>query len=413
MIVFPSPSALEVSVVIPVYGGRKHLEQALGTLLAHTEPCYEVIVVDNASPDGTTAWVREHVGGIGLIANERNVGFGPAVNQGALHARGRSLCLLNSDAFVEPGWLPPLLEQLGRPGVGAVVPRLLNLDGTLQEAGGLVGRSGIGYALGSTDDPDRPRFRFRRTVDYGSGACLLLHRWLFHSVGGLDPVFGLAYCEDVDLAFRLAARGFRTVYEPGSTVRHVKGASSPAEHVVALRDANTATLRARWTDALARRPPLEDLDRYPHRVAAGRDADAPDRLLVACARLPGLPGTGDALGDLVGEIAGTWTFGRLALLTVEPADSGDLEPWLRLGVEVAVEPGGPRVWLRHRLLHFSAVLVADPIATGRLGADIRATQPQALTVSLGPDPDSDVVVPRARSLRALVSALAGAGWAPS
>src|SRR5207245_426270 len=99
--------------------------------------------------------------GITLLRNPVNLGFGPAVNQAALHARAKYLLLLNTDALVRPGWLPPLRAILdAEPDVAAVAPRLLHLDGTVQEAGSIVagGASSDRRRLAGLLERNRPLF---------------------------------------------------------------------------------------------------------------------------------------------------------------------------------------------------------------------------------------------------------------
>jgi len=105
--------------------------------------------VDNASPDDSLARVEEQVEGATVVRNTTNTGFGPASNQGAALAEAERFASLNSDALVEPDWLPPLLETLAEPGVGAAVPLFLKRERTVQEAGSVV-------------ELDRPRARRRR-----------------------------------------------------------------------------------------------------------------------------------------------------------------------------------------------------------------------------------------------------------
>lgn len=369
----PGSAEPSVSVVMPVYGARAEVERSLRALAEHTEAAFEAIVVDNASPDGTTAWLRDEVAGAVLVLNEQNRGFGAACNQGAGLARAPTVVFLNSDAFVQPGWLEPLVATLALPGAAGVSARLLHPDGRLQEAGALIGRSGVGVAYGNTHDPHRFAFRFRRTVDYASGACLAVRRDAFLAHGGFDPAFGLAYCEDVDLSLRLRRAGWSTYYEPRATAVHLQGASSASERARSLRDANTAILRERYGALLAARPPLDDLLRYPHRTLASRDACTPDRLLVLAGALPD---PSSPVGRFVGELADARPDARIAVLTVEPPAAG-VDAWGARGVEVAEDADHVRFWLRDRVGHFGAVIAPDEGAEAALGALVRRTQPQA------------------------------------
>ena len=142
-------------------------------------------------------------------------------NLGAEKARARYLCFLNSDAIVEAGWLDPLVEVLDEdPTAGAAIPMFLNPNGTIQEAGSVIDSVGWPHAFGAGDSPKEFAHRFRREIDYGSAACLLIARQTFWDTGGFDPAYGVGYFEDVDLSFKLKDRGLRTMYEPRSRVVH-------------------------------------------------------------------------------------------------------------------------------------------------------------------------------------------------
>lgn len=379
---FPRVERPTVSVVMLTYGAWEWVRRSLEALIQNTDPCYEVIVVDNASPDGTAEMLRAHVRGATMVFNERNLGFGPGTNQGAARAVGRYLCLLNSDAMVQPGWLPPLLDLLETEArAGAVSPAFFNLDGSMQEAGSLIGSDGATLAFGFGEDPGDLGFRFRRDVDYVSAACLLLRRSAFLAVGGFDPAYLPAYCEDVDLCFALHERGLRTVYQPASRVLHVRAASS--DHVVAGRliEKNRRLLRERWGAKLARRPALEDLADYPHRIAAARDAEALDRILLLHDRIaPPEASLEDSRPvRLAGALAELWPESRVTLLAGRgPEDPSGLLPLLDRGVEV-VHGQDERRFFDSRLFHYS-VVIAGPETLQRFDASLRRTQPQALVV---------------------------------
>jgi GT2 family glycosyltransferase len=343
--------------------------RTLRSVVERTDPVYEVIAVDNASPDRTRRWLAEEVAGATVVLHDRNVGFAAAVNRAALEARAPAVCLLNPDVEVHPGWLPPLLRALEDPRVGAVVPRYLYPDGRLQEAGSVVGREGRSLAIGKGGDPEDPVHRFPRVVDYGSAACLVLRRSSFHLVGGLDPVYRPAYLEDVDLAFALREHGLRTLYEPRSTVVHAGAGSTDDDTRRQLIERNRLIFEERWRRRLRWRPRWGPT-RY--KAVALRDLETPDRLLVLA---DAVPGADSRLERLLTEASLGWETARVTLMALDR--SGDLQRLLDRGVEVA--PATPEE-LEARLFHASAVLIAGGEVWERLGAEVLRSQPQAVRI---------------------------------
>lgn len=391
MIAFPCVDRPDVSIVMVTYGGWEWVSRALGAIVANTEPCYEMVVVDNASPDDTGDALDRSVLGATIVRNDRNVGFGPGANQGALHAVGRYLLFLNSDAFVEPGWLPPLRDVLDRdPRVGAVAPRLLEPDGTLQEAGGLVGAGGFAGQFGMGADANDARYRYRRRVDFASAAALLVRRRDFRAVGGFDPAYGMGYFEDVDLCLDLWGRGLATVYEPASTVVHLRGASTTFDESQARAARSHPVFLRKWARQLAMRSPVAELERYPHRLVASRDARAPDRILVVrTGRGPRAP---------IDELASRWPDALITVLHLDDPDAAGDGRLLGLGVEVASTEDGLGAWLAERRFHYSVVVVEDEGAGTLYDGMLGRYQPQAVR---------SVATPAA-----LDRAMAEAGFAP-
>jgi O-antigen biosynthesis protein len=371
----PAAERPDVSVVTVTYGGWRWTRRGLEALREHTEQPFEVIAVDNDSPDGTLDRLRDEVRGIRVVANPRNVGFAAAADQGAALARGRVLVFLNPDAMVGGGWLPPLLEALeADPWVGAAVPRLLNPDGTVQEAGGLVFSDGRTMLYGFGEPADHPRYRFRRYVDYGSAACLAIGRRTFLALGGFDPVYAPAYCEDVDLLLRLRSHGPRTVLEPRSEVVHVRfGSSATGEERMAMAERNTTTLRERWSEVLADRPPVPQDPTDAHLVLASRDADATDRILVV----------GDGVHDrFLADLAERCRLGRVTYLTTGPraADAAVVRDLCAAGVEVEGPLVDPDAWWRERIFHYTAVVVPERRPLW-LRQRLHESQPQASLIA--------------------------------
>ena len=381
---FPRVERPAVSIVMVTYGGWQWVSQALRAVVENTPTCFEMIVVDNASPDGTGERVSEAVQGATVIRNRSNVGFGAGCNQGALAAAGRYVLFLNSDAFVEPGWLEPLVGVLDSdPRVAAVAPCLLDPDGGLQEAGGLVGGDGFAGQYGMGDDPHHLAYRFPRLVDFASAAALLVRRSEFLAVGGFDPAYVQGYFEDVDLCLRLAQRGLATRYEPAARVTHLRGASTGGEGALARAVASHPVFVRRWSDELARRPLMTGLATHPHRVVASRDFPALDRILVVAAGAPtGAPGpTGARLGALLEALAAWCPEVRLTALVDGDDAAAEAERWvpplLDRGVEVAVGEDVEQ-WLRARRFHYSVALTVGPRAFERFDGPLRRSQPQAL-----------------------------------
>jgi GT2 family glycosyltransferase len=324
----PDENAPLVSIVIVTHGAWSWAERAISAAAANTEVPHEIIVVDNASPDGTAQRVRERFPRVRLLANEENIGFGAANNQAAQIARGQFLALVNSDAVVPPGWIGPLLAPLRRPEVGAVVPALVNEDGTMQIAGALIGPDGNVVSLGSGDDVDDPAWKFPRATDFGAAACMLLRRDAFLAAGGFLDAYSPAYFEDADLCMTLLEDGLRTVYVPDVRVLHGGFSSGGEAAAVKLFERNRPVFVARWGSRLAASHPPSLWPPDPATTLEARDALATGRALVVCDTLPAPSdaGLGAAVRDVLEELP--W-----ARITIAARD-GDPEPWWRMGVEV-------------------------------------------------------------------------------
>jgi GT2 family glycosyltransferase len=196
---------------------------------------FEVIVVDNASIDGSPTEVASQFPWVKLVVNEENVGFARANNLGIRLATGQYILLLNSDTIINPSTLPTLVGFMdGRLQLGACGPRLLNSDGSLQHAchpmltpgrefwrllflERIYPRTTYPLARWSTTQP--------RQVEAIKGACLLLRRSALDQVGLLDEDYFM-YTEEVDLCHRLARSGWELWYVPQAVVTHFGGASS-------------------------------------------------------------------------------------------------------------------------------------------------------------------------------------------
>jgi len=219
----------EVSIVIPAYNHIRYTLACIQALLnQETSRSYEIIVGDDCSTDGTGEALDGGVGRVRYLRNETNLGFIANCNRAASFAKGNFIVFLNNDTLVLPGWLDELIGTLERdPSIGLVGSKLLFPDGRLQEAGGIVWADATAWNYGRLDDPRRPEYSYMRDVDYCSGASIALPRKIWEQLGGFDDYFEFAYCEDVDLAFRVREEaGLRTVVQPLSMLIHFEGVTA-------------------------------------------------------------------------------------------------------------------------------------------------------------------------------------------
>ncbi|GAP63696.2 hypothetical protein ARMA_2119, partial [Ardenticatena maritima] len=201
-----------VSVVIPNWNGKHHLEACLPSLFAQTYRPFEVIVVDNGSTDGSVEWLATVWPQVRVVAFPQNRGVVAAFNAGVQAARGELIALLNNDTEQEPDWLERFVAGLLRhsdAGMAACKIRLWDDRTRLHTAGDTMSRDAQPGNRGVWE-PDDGRFDREEYVFAPCGAAALYRRALFEDVGLFDQRLG-SYLEDVDLAFRAQWRGWRCI----------------------------------------------------------------------------------------------------------------------------------------------------------------------------------------------------------
>ena len=222
---------VDLAIIIVSHNTRTDLESCLGSIDRHPpHVTHEVIVVDNASSDGSVTGVQLRWPNVRTIPLDRNVGFAAANNEGIRRSRSRLVLLLNSDTLMTDGALDRLVEALDTlPGAAIVGPKLVDRHGRAELSFGRM-MSPLAEVrqklLASRGDRKIQQVTSKRAeVDWVSGACLLVRRSAAEAAGLLDERYFM-YCEDVDFCAAVRAQGGRVYFTPDARVIHSRGRSS-------------------------------------------------------------------------------------------------------------------------------------------------------------------------------------------
>ncbi|MCX8089448.1 MAG: glycosyltransferase family 2 protein [Verrucomicrobiae bacterium] len=244
-----------ISVIIVSWNARRHLENCLNSLRAHGGPLVqEVIVVDNASTDGSPEMVERLFPEVRLIRAGANLGFARANNLGMRHATGSVLALINSDVVVHAHCFERLAQVMeARPDVGMAGPKVLGSDGRVQFTCAVVPTFWNLFCRAFALDRCLGHWRwfaglemrhwdYERAGEVGvlSGCFWLVRRAAVEQVGGLDERF-FFYAEDVDWCKRFRDAGWKVLYWPEASVTHFGGGSSgnaPVRYSIEMLRAN-------------------------------------------------------------------------------------------------------------------------------------------------------------------------------
>ena len=247
-----TPDAPRLTIVIVTYNSSREIDVVLGSLTqAAPVASHDIVVIDNASSDGTPAIMRERWPAVRLIESGANLGFAAANNRAIRTSSSELVLLLNPDTRVPAGAVDRLVAQLdARADVAIVGPRIVDGHGRAELSFGAMispvaelrqkvlvwGNDRAVASIVSTVDR---MTRHTHEVDWVSGACLLIRRTDLEAVGLLDERFFL-YTEDVDLCASVRARGRRVLFAAQIEVEHLRGRSAGATTTVAYRRSQLA-----------------------------------------------------------------------------------------------------------------------------------------------------------------------------
>ncbi|RMG95586.1 MAG: glycosyltransferase family 2 protein [Chloroflexi bacterium] len=226
-----------VSVIIPHWNGRHHLDDCLNALRRQTFRDFEIILVDNGSTDGSQAYIREQFPEVRLVELGENRGFTGACNAGYAVAQGELIVLLNNDTEAAPNWLTAVVKAFQRhPRAGIVACKILLFDqrdrfhtaGDYYRVDGIPGNRGVWQQ-------DTGQYDREEQVFGACGGAAAYRRQMLEEIGFLDDDFYFS-CEDVDISWRAHLAGWEVWYVPTAVVYHKLKASGGSGAVSSYYD---------------------------------------------------------------------------------------------------------------------------------------------------------------------------------
>lgn len=221
---------MKVTVIIPNYNGCHYMESCLASLKEQTLKDFQILVVDNASSDGSVAYVKEHCPGAQIIVLDKNYGFSKAVNVGIRHSKTPYVILLNNDTKADPHYIEEMVKAIERsPRIFSVSSKMIQMyhPELIDSAGDLYTLTGWGVCRGA----GRPATNYLKNDEVFS-ACAgaaIYRRKVFKKIGLFDENH-FAYLEDIDVGYRAKIFGYRNMYCPTALVYHVGSGTSGSKY---------------------------------------------------------------------------------------------------------------------------------------------------------------------------------------
>lgn len=215
---------VKISVVVVNFNGKRFLDDCLKSLEVQTYRDYEVIVVDNASKDGSEEHVIAHFPWARVVRNERNLGSTGGNNSGIREARGEFIVTLNNDTRVEKDFLERLLGPMSDESVGMCGCKMIFPNGRINSTGLCISRSGAAWDRGANEEDSGQYDRQPEIMGPCAGAALYRKKML-DEIGLFDEDFFI-FMEDIDLVLRARYAGWRGVYVPEAIAHHLHGATA-------------------------------------------------------------------------------------------------------------------------------------------------------------------------------------------
>jgi GT2 family glycosyltransferase len=206
-----------VSVIVVNWNGKEHLKECFTSLKKQTYVPLELLLVDNASVDGSVEYVEEHFPMVSVLINPENRGFGGAVNRGVEKAKGEYILFLNNDLHLDERCVEKMVDMVEGESVGAIVPKILyfNNENRINSFGNLINYLGLACPK-YIDEENKTTMEVEETA---CGGIFLIRKNLFKELGGFDQEFFM-YHEDHDLSWRIRLLGKKLMVNPEAVMYH-------------------------------------------------------------------------------------------------------------------------------------------------------------------------------------------------
>lgn len=221
---------MKVSIVIPNYNGKHFMDKCLRSLEEQTFKEFEIIVVDNASTDGSQAYMKEKYPYVRLIEMETNTGFSGAVNEGIRRSNTAYVFLLNNDTECEKDCVKQLYQSIKKSKkIFSVSTQMIQYHNRnlIDSAGDLY--TAVGWAFNRGNGKNVSLYEKEEKIFTACAGAAMYRKSVFDEIGYFDETF-FAYREDIDIGYRARIHGFHNVYAPKAKVYHIGSGTSGSKH---------------------------------------------------------------------------------------------------------------------------------------------------------------------------------------
>lgn len=221
---------MKLTIIIPNYNGKHFMKPCLDSLMRQTYPDFQILVVDNASTDGSLEFMRENYPEIEVLSLDQNYGFSSAVNAGIRHASTPYVILLNNDTTADPRYVEEMLKAIeSSPCIFSVSSKMIQMyhPDLIDSAGDLYTLLGWGVCRGT----GRPVTNYTNADEIftACAGAAIYRRKVFQKIGYFDESH-FAYLEDIDIGYRAKIYGYKNMYCPTALVFHVGSGTSGSKY---------------------------------------------------------------------------------------------------------------------------------------------------------------------------------------